>query len=117
MRTGGELGDVRLSDPHRTGILDAPHDLVVVVGDEIGVQRRPVGGAQARSAMGVLEGDRQTMQRSDRITCGQSPVRGNGRASGTLDVQADHRIHGRVHPVDLLEVLIEQFSCGELATA
>ncbi len=59
---GGELGGVGLSQNHRAGGPEPGDHQRVFLGHVVGVERRPVGGAQAADLGNVFDADRQAVQ-------------------------------------------------------
>ncbi len=68
LRTGRELGRVRLAEQHRVGVEQALDDRIVDGGHVFGVDRRTERGAQARGAMGVLRDVGQPGELTHRVT-------------------------------------------------
>ena len=117
VRPGRELGHVGLADHHRAGAADPLDEQVVAVGDVVGEQRRAVRRPPAGHGVGVLERERQPVQRTDRAPGASALVGGRGAGPGAVLVERDDRVELRVALGDPGQVQVEQLARGDLAAA
>ena len=97
VRAGGELRHVGLADHHDARTADPLDDQLVGAGHVVGVQRRAVRRAPAGHRVGVLERERQPVQRAHRGTRGQrlvggrAPARARSSSSETIALSSGLR--------------------------
>ena len=82
---------------------------------EVRVARVPEGGPHSGGAGGVLEADRQTVQRARLFACGELAVRLCCSRAGTILIDGDYGVDQRIEAVDLFEVGFEDLDGGHLA--
>ena len=114
---GGELRHVGLPDRDRTSGPDPGHDEVVGVGDVVGEQRRAVRRTPAGDLVGVLERERQPVQRAEGVAPRRRGVRLGRSGPGALLVERHDRVELRVALGDAGQVEVEQLAGGDLPPA
>ncbi len=117
VRPGRELRDVGLAEDHDAGPADPLDQELVGVGDVVGAQRRAVRRAPAGDRVGVLEREREPVQRAHRGTGRQLLVGRRGTGPGALLVQRDDRVEPGVALGDPGQVQVEQLARGDAARA
>ena len=110
VRARGELRRVRLAEEYDARPPDAFDDQLVggrdVRGEDRGAVRRP----PARHVMGVLDRERQPVERTERRPGGEVLVGGSSTRARPVDVERHDRVEVAVALIDALEVQLEQLA-------
>ena len=115
VRAGRELRHVGPAQQYDARPADPLDRQRVLVGHEVGMERRAEGRAPARHGVGVLHCEREPVQRADRVTGGQPLVGGCRRAARPLGVQRHDGVDLAVALLDPREVQVEQLARRDLA--
>lgn len=81
---------------------------------------REVGGAIGRRHIEcidiVLYGDRQPVQRAERMALCPPSIRSRSRTTGPFGVDVDKRVDQRIQPLDLVKASLDDLTALERAT-
>ena len=117
LRAGAELGGVRLADGDRPGLSQPFDDQRVVVGDEVPVDGRAEGSADALGRKEVLVRHRQAMQRTELLLTRKGRVGCVGAIHRLLRREGNDGVDPRVDTLDLGQVRLHHLQGGELLRA
>jgi hypothetical protein len=118
LRAEAELRHVGFADDDGAGGLLALHHAAIEVRNKIAVQRRSVGGADARSLVQVFHSDGNAVERPEPLAFGQRFVRCRGlRHQLLFGYVRNHRVDLGIDAIDLLQVRLHQFTRREFFLA
>ena len=107
---------VGLAEHDGAGGLEAGDGGCVLGGHVVGELRGATGRADALGLDGVLDRDRQTVERPEHVAAEHGDLVGRvGGGARPLDVEGDDRVHVAVEALDAVEVEVEQLTardCG-----
>ena len=117
LRPCSELGSVRFADEDSSGSAHARHEQVVLGGNMVLEERRAVGGANACGIDEVFVGDRQAVQRTQRLAMRLHLIGARCRCGCLVRNERDNGVHPGIDAIDLLEVLLKRFAGRKLLGA
>ena len=113
----GQLGGVGLAHQDRAGSAQAGCHGRVGLGHEVLAAERAAGGDDAGGVVGVLERDRDAVERAELVAAGDRGVGGLGLLAGALGAELDDRVEVAVDLVDAGQMGFEHLGGGDLPGA
>ena len=106
---GREFRRVGLAEQDGAGRLEAADHLGVFSGNEVGVERRTIGGADAGGLGHVLDAEGQAFERRGRLACHDLRLGTPRRLAGRVGGERHDRIEAGIEARDCREMRIEHF--------
>ena len=112
-----EPRDVGLAQDDGAGLAETFHRHRVGVRHVVAELRCSTGGDQAGRLEGILDGDRQTVKRTDRLANSQCLICSHRLRTGPLEVRSHHDVETRIQCLDARNGLINEFNGTDVAAA